>query len=263
MTRISLFSDLHLASNPEQRAHGQWPIGNLHSAVAAAKAFSPDRMVIAGDCAYKMGLPENYEGLATLLDDFRSSGVQATCLPGNHDHRENLRQVLGDPKTMVAGLLTAKVEVEQSIWLFLDTQLGLHEVRGGVGKRQRAWIERELDLAPEKPFIVVGHHHPENSVRCDTFPGIGLRDTGHWLRFLDAHSQIKAYVFGHTHSWFHEQTSGGTWLVNLPAVGFTFQEDRACGWAQAVQSPTELNLEFRSLDEKHPEHGDRIRIDLD
>lgn len=262
MTRIALFSDLHLASEPEQRAYGQWPLENLKAAIGQLKEFSPEYLVISGDCAYKMGLPANYEALATFLQEFESLGVKVSALVGNHDHRGYLREVLGNPKSSVDGLLTAKVEFPEATWLFLDTQLGLHEVRGCVGQRQMEWIGEELSKAPAKSFIVVGHHHPEDSRRKDSFPEIGLRDTEQWLEFLGKHHQIKAYVFGHTHSWYHEQLACGTWLINLPAVAFPFQEERGCGWVQAIQDQTELVFELRSLKSDHPEHGESVRIEL-
>ncbi len=260
MKRVAVFSDLHIATSLEHRAYGQHPAENLRQAIAQMQEFSPQHLIVAGDCAHKMGLKENYTTLAGCLDPVREANIEIHFLVGNHDSRENLRAFLGEPKSFVEGRHTTKLEFPEVTWLLLDTQLGLHEVRGCIGVRQLAWIKQELAAAPNQPFIIVGHHHPEAPNRQDSFPEIGLRDTKSWLVFLDRHPQIRAYMFGHTHSWRKEQTPGGTWLINLPPTGFVFQEDRPCGWVAGSMGEAGLKLELRTLNRDHPENGDRAEV---
>ncbi len=262
MTRIALFSDIHVPTNPNLQAYGQRPVENLKAALGELPAFDPERLIITGDCAYRVGRKSNYAAMHEILAPVRDARILIDALAGNHDNRTHLREMLGNPPSPVEGRHVAKIAFPQATWLLLDTQLGVHEVPGCIGVRQRAWIDEELAATPDTSFVVVGHHHPEDPRRNDIYADIGLRDTGEWLDFLDSRPQIKAYLFGHAHSWRHEQTSGGTWLVNLPAVGFVFLENRPRGWVKATMDGDSLKLQLCCADADHPEHGERVEVAL-
>jgi hypothetical protein len=70
---------------------------------------------------------------------------------------------------------------------------------------------------------------------------------------------VKALIFGHTHDWTSEQLEG-VHLVNLPPTAYVFTAGRPNGWVDAYVRDDGMSLELRSLDEKHPEHGQKVEL---
>ncbi len=101
-----------------------------------------------------------------------------------------------------------------------------------------------------KPAVVVAHHNLQNNG-----PVTGLKDSAALIEMFAQHRQIKAFIFGHTHNWNVEQHASGVHLINLPPVAYVFKEGRPSGWVCAALAPDGIKLELRSLDTKHPEHG--------
>jgi hypothetical protein len=75
------------------------------------------------------------------------------------------------------------------------------------------------------------------------------------MAVLRPRKQVKAYLFGHTHVWQHEQDESGIHLVNLPPVAYVFKEGEPSGWTQATMKRDGLKLQLQCLDRKHKDHG--------
>lgn len=267
MTKIALLSDTHIATKIELSAYNQLPGENLRNAIEQMVDFRPQRMVLCGDCAYKVGLSSNYSTLQQLLEPIREIGVSCDFLTGNHDNRQTMTEVLGSSwatDSPVPGLRLGRFEVESAVFLLLDTQIGDLEVSGRIGRRQIEWIRSEIRQLGDsaRPVILMGHHHLHDVPREGVSPDIGLRDSAEFREFLDSEPQIRAYFHGHTHSWHHEETPGGTWIVNLPACGFPFDPAISFGWVQAEIDSETMRLKLVSLDPLHPDHGDEVAIAL-
>ena len=68
-------------------------------------------------------------------------------------------------------------------------------------------------------------------------------------------SQVKAFIFGHTHNWDISQHATGVHLINLPPTGYVFKAGRPNGWVRATLAKDGAEFELRSLDPKHTEHA--------
>lgn len=64
---------------------------------------------------------------------------------------------------------------------------------------------------------------------------------------------MKALFFGHTHAY-RRWEEKGIHLVNLPALGYSFNKKQPLGWVKATVGIDGMQLELRSLDRNHPEH---------
>jgi hypothetical protein len=121
---------------------------------------------------------------------------------------------------------------------------------GLLGSEQLAWLARTLDAHPVKPALIVIHHNPglqENMGLKDTFP---LWDV------IRPRRQVKAYIYGHTHTWKITQDSSGIHLINLPPVAYVFRAGDPCGWVKAHLIGSGMRLELRCLDATHRQHGE-------
>ena len=89
----------------------------------------------------------------------------------------------------------------------------------------------------------------------------GLTDTDEFMRVVDKHPKAKAWIFGHTHNWEIKTRKSGLHLVNLPPVGYPFNKAKPSGWVTARVDSKGMDLELRSLNATHPEHGKVTRIE--
>ena len=70
---------------------------------------------------------------------------------------------------------------------------------------------------------------------------------------------VKAFVFGHTHTWKLAEKDG-IHLINLPAIGYPFAKAEVTGWVDAAFTEKGVKLEVRAIDPKHAKHGDKAEL---
>ena len=82
------------------------------------------------------------------------------------------------------------------------------------------------------------HHNPGIS------GNMGLKDTAAFLEIIRPRKQVKAYIYGHTHTWKVEQDSSGVHMINLPPVAYVFQEGNPSGWVHLQLSKNGMTLKL-------------------
>ena len=87
----------------------------------------------------------------------------------------------------------------------------------------------------------------------------GLADAAELWPLLKDRSQVKAYIFGHTHTWKLAEKDG-IHLINLPAIGYPFAKAEVTGWIDVRLAPTGAKLEVRAIDTQHEKHGTSIEV---
>jgi 3',5'-cyclic AMP phosphodiesterase CpdA len=267
--RWALLSDPHIDADVSAVSRwGESLAGNLRKVVGEilAERDSLDGVIINGDCAHIKGKPGDYRTLAELLEPLREAGLPVLLTLGNHDGRAAFLDVFPrkDPGPVADRLVTV-VEGRWVIWLILDSLREAGRVEGELGASQLDWLKGYLAENRSKPVILAAHHYPQPS-RDDIFPGTakvdipGLLDGEEFLRMANAHPQVKAYVFGHSHDW--RVSAGGAEIhqINLPSSSYPFNPSRPVGWVRAEVGPSGMVLELRALDREHPEHGRRQEL---
>jgi 3',5'-cyclic-AMP phosphodiesterase len=152
------------------------------------------------------------------------------------------------------------VEGAQANWLILDSLDQTDVTPGKLGEAQLGWVDRTLRDLPERPVIAFVHHNPQMPVEDGKKKG-GLLDTDALLALFEKHRKVKALVFGHTHNWsVQTDAKTGLHLINLPPVGYAHKPDRPVGWVDVALSADGVNLELRSLEPAHSEHGQRHEL---
>lgn len=252
----ALLSDTHIHESVYEEHQGFNMSSNLLMTLGDVIKSRPSVSLINGDCARLDGQTGDYKTLLSLLEPLRRAGVPIHATLGNHDSRENFVGVLGESGEKLTKINRASVvdkyceafDQDGYRWILLDSLEAVNFTPGLLGNAQLEWVTRELDAAPEKPALLFLHHNVAGSA------SLAVKDHEQLLQVLRPRRQVKAVFFGHTHSW-QRFVDHGIHLVNLPAVAYVFNAREPVGWVRATPQDDGINLELRSLDGHHPQHG--------
>jgi 3',5'-cyclic-AMP phosphodiesterase len=251
---FALLSDTHIAADPARVSRDVNMADHL-TAVGRELGGLPKKpaaVLINGDLALKAGLPGDYSTFANLLTPIRAIAAVHLTL-GNHDDRAKVWAAFPREAAAQRPVQDKSVAILRSPlanWFLLDSLDVTDSTPGDLGAAQLAWLDRELTTRADEPAIIIGHHNLNA-------PGVvaGLKDSDAFVKLFGRHRQVKAFIFGHTHNWSVKTHETGVHLINLPPVAYVFKEGRPSGWVRATLQRDGLELELRSLDKSHPEHG--------
>jgi 3',5'-cyclic AMP phosphodiesterase CpdA len=260
---VALLSDSHIGEKAEDVARDCNMASRLQQVVAEVAKLDPKpaSVVIDGDLAYKSGTAGEYRLFASLIEPVREAGIPLHLGLGNHDHfvrfAEELTQLRPKNKP-VAGKQVVIVELDRVNLFVLDSYDPKIGIGGSLGAEQLKWLTKGLDDRRSKPAVVCVHHplqfEPDKNKKFN-----GLADSVELWPVLTARPQVKAFVFGHTHTWKLAEKDG-IHLINLPAIGYPFAKSEVTGWVDARFTATGATLEVRALDPKHPKHGEKATL---
>ena len=227
--RWALLSDTHIPADPENVYRGFRPVENLKKVTPAIQAWKPDAALICGDLVRLLGLPEDYAALRTLLSPVTDSAPVAYTL-GNHDNRKNFLAAFGKQSgaQAVPNRHVLVVETGPVRCIVLDSLIETNQTPGFLGKAQRTWLGQYLESASDMPTLVFVHHPPDDN-------DSSLHDAPRLFDLLRPQRKVKAIVFGHSHRYSFD-TSEGLHLINLPALGYNFNDSEPIGWVESVLS---------------------------
>lgn len=256
----ALFSDTHIAGGTTKVARGINMATNFRTAAREVLALPerPAAMFIAGDCALNSGEPDDYFQFAALLDPLRSEGFPLHIALGNHDHRENFWAGLPPQDAAKRGVNNRQMSMVKAAnvnWFMLDSLETTLQTPGLLGERQLDWLAQSLDANRRKPAIVLVHHNPGTGEKNG-----GLKDTEALLGVIRPRRQVKAWVFGHTHTWRTVQDESGLHMINLPPTAYVFRAADPSGWVHATTRRDGLKLELRCIDPAHKDHGQVVDL---
>lgn len=261
--RVALLSDPHIPDKPDAIARDCNMTDRLRQVAAEVARLDPKPAcaVIDGDLAYKTGTAAEYAAVGRLVEPVRTAGVPLSVTLGNHDHFDRFAAGLAAFRPTdrpVDGKQVLVVELERVNLVVLDSFDPKNAVGGRLGAAQLKWLAAALDARKEKPALVFAHHPLQfEADKGGKFSG--LADAADLWPLLKERTQVKGYVFGHTHTW-RLAEKDGIHLINLPAIGYPFAKAEATGWVDATFTATGVKLELRALDPKHPKHGDTAEL---
>lgn len=250
-------SDVHIAADSALVVRETNMTDNLRKAIEEVLAlpYQPAAVMVDGDCAYLTGEAGDYTTLTGLLEPLRRSGNPVHLTLGNHDHRERIRQAVAEARDDQAPVPDRHVGIVRGAkanWFLVDSLETVNKTPGLLGEAQIAWLASALDAAADKPAIVVGHHN----LKAGTGEAkTELKDTDSLLAVLGPRKHVKAYVYGHTHTWAVTQHDSGIHLVNLPPTAYVFNKARPQGWVEATVRDDGMALKLFSLNREHPDHA--------
>ena len=226
-THLALLADIHIPEDVENNYRGFYPYRNLRKIVPDLVSTSPEGVLIAGDLARLTGQPGDYANLKKLIEPVAEKTPVFMAL-GNHDNRTNFLKAFDQTpgeKPTVKGKYITIVEKAPVRLIMLDSLLYTNKVPGLLGKAQRQWLENYLKESDQTPTILCFHHTLSD--------GDGdLLDVPRLYSMIAPIRKVKAIVYGHSHVYGYSEFEG-IHLINLPAVGYNFNDSDPVGWVEA------------------------------
>ena len=261
--RVALLSDSHIGEKADATDRDCNMADRLKAVAAEVAKLAPRPVcaVVNGDLAHKTGTAAEYKLFASLIEPVREAGIPLHLGLGNHDNFTRFAEGLDKlrPKARpVEGKQVVVIELERANLFVLDSYDPKNTVGGILGESQLKWLAKALDERKTKPAVVFAHH-PLQFDAPKSGKANGIADTTDFWPVLKDRAQVKAYVFGHTHTWRLAERDG-IHLINLPAIGYPFAKAEVTGWVDAALTEKGAKLEVRALDPKHAKHGDKAEL---
>ena len=269
--RVALLADTHISADPNQIYPGtKWPgspVGeDEHESVNMAQCLAeaaksvialtprPAHLIVNGDCALSNGNEAEYKEFLRLVEPIRAAGITVHVTIGNHDNRENLWKLLPFLKKEQMGIQAGVLELPHVNLILLDSGK-----KGILGDQQLDWLAKQRDERADKPALIFGHYnpYPNRGVR----PIRGMRDGPSLLKLLAERKHARAYLYGHTHEWQHDQRDH-LHLINQPAVSYYFGKGHAHGWVDMKLTEASADLELHCINREHKQQGERRQVRL-
>ncbi len=220
---FALLSDTHVAADMDNNSRGFFPYRQLRDLVPGIMKTRPEGVIINGDVARTAGEKEDYLNVKKLLEPLAAEAPIYMSM-GNHDDRKNFQDIFSEEggKQPVKDKHISIIDTEPVRILLLDSLLYVNKVAGLLGKQQRAWLQNYLTTADDKPTLLFVHHTLGDG-------DSDLLDAARMFDIIRSFRQVKAVFYGHSHRY-HIEESDGLYLINLPAVGYNFNDEQPTGW---------------------------------
>jgi Icc protein len=240
-SRWALLSDTHIPEDVNNNYRGFYPYQNLQKVVPGIISALPDGVAITGDLARLTGQLGDYANLKKLLEPIAEKRPIFMAL-GNHDNRNNFvkvfnnvpgeKQPVKDKHVVVANKPTVRL-------IILDSLLYVNKVPGLLGKAQRQWLQNYLTECDNTPTILCFHHSLEDG-------DDDLLDLPRLYSAIKPIRKVKAIVYGHSHEYKFSELEG-IHLINLPAVGYNFNDAEPVGWVEANLTTKGGNFKLHAI----------------
>ena len=211
--RVAFLSDSHIGEKAETNDRDCNMADRLKQVAAEVAKFTPRVAcaVVNGDLAHKTGTAMEYKLFASLIDPVREAGIPLHLGLGNHDNFTRFAEGLDKlrPKDKpVEGKQVTVVELERANLFVLDSYDPMNAGGGMLGDSQLKWLAKALDDRKTKPAVVFAHH-PLQFNAPKNVKSSGIADTNDFWSVLKDRLQVKAFVFGQTHTWKLAERDGG------------------------------------------------------
>jgi 3',5'-cyclic-AMP phosphodiesterase len=205
--RILQMTDPHLYGRAEGQLRGVETDSSLRAVIDEAFAEVPDfaALLMTGDL-----VQDDASGYLRFRSIFSAVGQPILCIPGNHDIPEAMSRQLCEAPFQICG--TRKIDTWQ--FVMLDSYYPGH-VGGRLTPQELARLDAAL-ASDQSHAMVCLHHHPI-AMNSRWLDGIGLANADEFWRIIDAHSHVKAVVWGHVHQAY-DGSRGSVRLFATPST---------------------------------------------
>ncbi|MFQ5488944.1 MAG: phosphodiesterase, partial [Gammaproteobacteria bacterium] len=216
MLRILHFSDTHLFADPGRVSYGVQPDATLRAVLAAARQRETacSGAVVTGDLVH-----DEAAAYGRLRQHFAGLGLPVHCLPGNHDVPAEMRTQLAEAP------VSWRRSVQYGAWrlIFLDSTVP-GEVGGHLDTAELDAMDRLLGAPDVEHAVVCLHHPPRPCGSAWLDRRLNLDNPQDFFAVLDAHSNVRAVLWGHIHQEYDELRRGVR-LLGTPSTMAQFRPD--------------------------------------
>ena len=189
-------TDIHLVGKGST-LHEISPQARLKSCLEDITKWHSDAAfcVISGDLA-EFGDEQAYLELKEQLSSF---SMPCFLLVGNHDDRTVFQSVFKDYPKDPNGFVQHRHEVDNKVFLFLDTNKDGHGVHEGqLCSKRLAWLKAQLIEAQEKPTYIF-LHHPPFEIGISYVDHIKLVEVEAFAETIAIAKNLRHIFYGHVH----------------------------------------------------------------
>ncbi|MEN1728073.1 MAG: metallophosphoesterase [Pseudomonadota bacterium] len=197
MFTLIQISDCHFSADPIAVYRNENPDRNLARLQVGIEAMAPDGLVLTGDIS-EDGSIESYERVAAQVEGW---APLRAWLPGNHDHKDHMAEVLTEPDFMAGPVL------DWGGWrlVLLDSAYG-DRGDGMVDDARLAPLSAVRTDTSDRPALAFIHHQPV-PVNASWIDQYGMANSELlWDRL--AETRVRALGFGHVHQAFKGEKNG-------------------------------------------------------
>jgi 3',5'-cyclic-AMP phosphodiesterase len=209
--QILQLTDPHLYGSATGRLRGVETDSSLRAALDDAIARVPgyEAMLVTGDL-----VQDDTSGYLRFRSYFGNIKKPVLCIPGNHDEPEAMRKELSCAPFEICGTH----DIGDWMFVMLDSYDPGH-VGGRLSKNELARLDNALAGSPKHAMVCL-HHHPI-PMGSRWLDGVGLAEADEFWRIIDAHSHVRAVVWGHVHQAF-DGRRGEVRMFATPSTGAQF-----------------------------------------
>ncbi len=190
--KVAQLTDLHLLNNKNLLINDINPYDNLKSIISKVLSNKYDYLFISGDIS-ENGSIESYQLIKTIFDDI---GVSICCIPGNHDNKTNMLEVLSESNNIK---FSEKLSLPNWDILFLDTAFD-GEPHGLLTNKALEKLQFNIESSNSPNICIVMHHLPcviENPyIDCEI-----LKNSSEFQKIIEG-TKVRFVTFGHVHNYY-------------------------------------------------------------
>lgn len=225
--KIAQLTDIHLMKTQELLLYDVNTFNAFKQVLNNINKNEYDYIIASGDLS-EDGTIESYQYLKETFDQF---DIPIYCIPGNHDNRERLIEVLSPSKHVH---FDKKLHFLNWEILFLDTK-HKNEIHGFINEEELKFLKNALMSSNADNIAIVMHHHPI-PVNTPIIDRYSLMNNEIFLDCITAYPQVKLVIFGHVHHDYCLQYGQVTY-ESSPATCFQFTKG-----AQEIQLETRIGF---------------------
>ena len=213
--RLVQISDSHLFADRASKFYGLNTYETLQDIVALVRSqqSSIDCLLCTGDLAQDSSV----EAYQNFLDALSLLDAPQLWIPGNHDIRSNMQQVLDQD------CVSLKRSAQLGKWriIMLDSSVE-GQVYGLLDQKELADLDLELaDSERNGNFAMICIHHNCMPVEASWLQQHCLKNSDELFSILDGYSHVKGIVYGHIHQDF-EGGRNGVKILATPSTCMQF-----------------------------------------
>ena len=209
MIKIIVMTDIHITKKGN-KIIGLDPMRRFQEVYGAAIADHPDAalIILMGDLTHH-GKIIQYQRLSDAL---HNAPIPVLPMLGNHDIRENFREVFLDAPTDDAGFVQKIIDLPDHCLITLDTKDGpFGHQSGSLCPARMAWLKAALEGANGRiPLVFM--HHPPFKTGIIGMDNINLENGSEVLDLLAQYPTVHLFC-GHIHRTISGSSRGVAWTM--------------------------------------------------
>ena len=207
--RVLHLTDPHLFADRKGSLRGAVTYDTLQAVLAhyRASGFAADLVALTGDIVQDDSAGAYGHCRELLL----SLGLPVYCVPGNHDVRHLMRDLLPQPPFTYCGAL------ETGNWLIVGIDSCIEGSAGGMIAESELQRMEDTIAASGAAHVMICLHHPPVEMQSKWLDSVGLGNGSEFITRAAASGRVRIAIFGHVHQHY-DALHDGVRLIATPST---------------------------------------------